>query len=1032
MPEILPLIGASVVVQGTTIGTITDFNGKYSINVPDGGTIVFSYTGYKPQTRVIKSGAAVNVALAEAFEELEEVVAIGYGTVKKSDLTGAVGSLSGDKLRASVSSGVDRALQGQLAGVTVNANSGQPGEDATIRVRGVGTITDANPIYVVDGLITDNIRFLSPSDIQSLEVLKDASAQAIYGSRGANGVILITTRKGTKGKGRITFDSYFGVQNRWNKLDVMKRDELVNMLATFEGTKDYLDANGLNAWVSQNRSNPFNNLWPAIKTTATPNGLDLMQIDTDWQDEVFVRNAPIQNYYLSLDGGSDNGTFLMSVNYFDQKGTLIASSYDRLTVRINSAYQVRKWLKVGENFSLASSSSYNIPNNSSVGMLYYALQMAPWDPVKYPEGTMSRGATSVDLSGRYSTPTLFPNAVNPYVLAYNEKPYNNSLDVVGNIYMEIKPITELTVRGSVSMKYWDGLRRNFTPEFRASYLPQNYNGVFAQMDRAVNMTYEGTATYNKRFAEKHDVSLMIGATAEDNNWYMVNASGRDYLNQINSEKNWYVSKTPGDEFRTGSDGVSKERMVSFLGRAMYTYADKYLLTASLRQDGSSRLPPGYYWDVFPSVSGAWRFSEEGFFEPLSDIFNSAKLRAGWGRIGNIGSIGLNSSQATVTTGEWFVGYPLGNPKYIYEGMSLLTVPLRCVWERTDQIGVGLDFSTLRNRMNVTVDWFHRQTNGMLMDVPAPGHVGYGATPVGNAGDVRNQGFELTIAYRNTINNDFSYNVSANASFIKNKLTALNGGNPIFDNIIMQNEGYPLNTIYVIEYAGVFKTQEEIDNYTWTDPVTGVTKKIQPDARPGDAKYIDKNNDGKIDDSDRYNAGNPFPSVTYGLNVGLAWKGFDFSFFLQGVGGVQVYNFLRQNLLEESGAEGILGSQMSNVYFPVQMDPNDPNSWANGLAGSNGSIPNPTNTGSPNNRALSSRFVENASYLRLKNIELGYTLPAKTTSAIGIDRLRIYVSVTNLLTFTNYTGYDPEVGVSGRDYGNYPQSRNFIFGLNMNF
>ena len=1038
------MAGVTVAVSGTANATMSDANGEYSIDAPSNGKLSFSFVGYVSQTININGRSVINVSLKEDVKELNDVVAIGYGTMRKSDLTGAIGSVSGDKLTATPVSGVDKALQGQLAGVTVNSNSGQPGSNATVRVRGIGTINSPDPWYVVDGLLTDNINFLSPNDIQSVEVLKDASAQAIYGSRGANGVILITTRKGEKGKSRISFDSYFGVQNRWKKLDVMQRDELANMLATFNGQKSYLDANGLNAWVNQYKISSTNTLYPQIVDATHPDGLDLMQIETDWQDAVFVKDAQIQNHYLTIDGGNDNGVYMVSANFFDQKGTLIGSSYKRLTLRLNTDYQMRKWLKVGENLSFSNSSTYNINGNSQfTGLLYSALSMAPWDPVQYSDGTWSVGRTSnrQDLSGRYSTPTLFANVSNPFYLAYNTKPYNNSIDIVGDIFMEVKPITDLTLRGDVSVKYWDGLNRNYTPVLNATYGAVNMNSVGAALQRTVNLTYEGRATYHKIFAEKHDLTVMAAATSEDKNWYIVSATGQNLKNTDPSY--WYVnSGTPGVynkgtamaplwvSYNSGGDGVSKERMVSFLGRVMYNYGDRYLLTASVREDGSSRLPPGHYWDLFPSVAAAWKISGEQFFVPLTNTFDLLKLRAGWGRIGNVNSIGLNQSEGNISgPGVWFVGYPLGSPNAMTEGATLETVPLGCVWERTDQIDIGLDMGVFKNRLTATIDVFNRKTSGMLMGVQPPAHVGYAMQAVGNAGDVQNQGIELSLTHQNTVK-DFTYSISANASFIKNKLTSLNNGTPQWNGVIMNNEGYPLNTIWVRQYAGVFQTQAEIDAYTWTDPTTGITQKIQPNAKPGDAKYVDRNNDGVIDDNDRYNAGNPFPSVTYGLNASLAWKGFDLSLFFQGVAGVQVYNYLRQNMLESDGSIGILGTQMRNVFYATQ---DAQGNWVNGIAGSDGSIPNPTNTaGSPDNKLASDRFVENASYLRLKNIELGYTFPLQATSIIGVNKFRIYVSATNLLTFTKYTGYDPEVGNSGQDWGNYPQSRNLIFGLNISF
>ncbi|MDR0546000.1 MAG: TonB-dependent receptor [Dysgonamonadaceae bacterium] len=1036
----LGLPGVSVVVQGTQVGTVTDVDGNFSISVPQGKSLTFSYIGYKAQTVAVKSNDVLNIALKVDAQMLDEVVAIGYGTMKKSDLTGAVGSINGEKLKIAPVSGVDKALQGRLAGVTVNANSGAPGEDATIRVRGVGTLNSSDPIYVVDGLITDNIRFLSTNDIASLEVLKDASAQAIYGSRGANGVILITTKKGSNGKSNINFESYMGTQNRWRKLDVMKRDELVNTLALFSGTKNYLDANGVQAWISAQKIDSKSTFYPKVKTDTDPDGFDFTTVDTDWQDEVFVKNAKIQNYYLSADGGNDKAAYMASVNYFDQEGTLIGSSYNRLTLRFNTSYKMRNWLKIGENLSLTSSERYGISGNSqTVGLLFAAMSMAPWDPVRYPEGTVSGGRKPRDLSGEYATPTLFPNVEHPYNIAYNTKPSNTNLDIAGDVYVEITPIEGLILRGDMSMKFWNGSTRNFTPIQISTYGGEDHTRVDASMGRTVQLTYEGTATYHKLFNQKHDVTVMLGATAENMDYYQVSASGLDLLNT--DPKNWYVNKTPSGPYSTttgqtawtrgGNDAVAKDRMSSFLGRVQYGFDNRYLLTASLRADGSSRLSRGYFWDIFPSAAGAWKISEEEFFTPLSDVFDFMKIRAGWGRIGNINSLSTGGAEQKITgPGEWMVGYPLGMSSAIVQGITLETVPPVLLWEKSDQIDMGIDFGLFNNKLFTTIDLFERNTRDMHMSIKTPGHIGYRFDPTGNAATVRNRGVELTLTHNNKIN-DLNYSVSANASYVKNKLTELNSGNATLDWIIMQDEGLPLNTIWVWEYDGVFQNQAEVDAHQWTNPQTGVKQPIQPNVKPGDARYIDRNNDGQITDLDRYNAGNPFPDFTYGLNGSLDWKGFDFQFFLQGIAGNKVYNHLRQTLLESSGTNGIISADMKNVFF-AEPDPANPGQYINAMPGSNGSIPNPTVTGNSENSKVSSRFVEDASYIRLKDVQLGYTLPKKITSIVGIERLRFYVSASNLLTFTKYKGFDPEVGSGGHDWGNYPQSRTLIFGLNMNF
>jgi TonB-linked SusC/RagA family outer membrane protein len=1044
----LPLPGVTVSVQGLLQGTITDLDGKFSLDVPKGKSVVLSYIGYKTQTVIIRGNDVLNIAMEVDSHLLDEVVAIGYGTMKKSDLTGAIGSVSGEKLRAAPVARVDQALQGRIAGVTVNSNSGQPGADAAIRIRGVGTLNDSDPIYVVDGLITDNIRFLSTSDIASLEVLKDASAQAIYGSRGANGVILITTKKGdATGKTNLTFESYFGIQNRWKKLDVMRRDEFTATRARFDNTTKELDENGLNEWIRSNYTPNTDTYYPRILSETTdPNGMDYTLIDTDWQDEVFVKNATMQNYYFSADGGNDKSNYMASVNYFDQNGTLIGSYYKRLTLRVNTSFKVRDWLRIGENLSFSNSHDRNIQGNGNTALIASALSMAPWDPVTYPEGTYANYgrrqtvADAKDLSGQYAVPSLFRNVMHPYNQVYNSKPDNNNDDWVGDIYVEILPVKGLILRGDVSMKLWNGMERTFTPTLDVIYNSIMRNGVSASMMRSQQLTYEGTATYNTIINRKHDITLMLGATAEENNYYRVNASGSELVNT--DEKNWYVGKTPDavlyDEAtknyystRSGSDEVDKGRMMSYLGRLQYSFDNKYLLTSSIRIDGSSYLTSGNYWDVFPSVAGAWKISEEGFFEPLKEKIDFMKVRAGWGQIGNVNSLVMNSADANVETGTaWMVGNPFGTPNYAAYGMSSTGIPPKIVWERTEQLDLGVDISLLRSLLYCNIDFFRRDTRDMHMGIIPPGHIGYRFPPQGNAATVRNQGIEFSLEHKYKIG-DFSYSVAGNFSFIKNKLTALNDGEVLWDGIIMNNEGYALNTIYTLVYDGVFQNQEEIDAHAWTNSETGQIQLIQPEVKPGDARYLDLNNDGQITDLDRTNAGNPFPTTTYGFNASFNYKGFDFQVFFQGIGGNEVYNYLNQNKLEGDGTASVLSASMKNVFLPGA-DPADPARIINLLPGSNGSIPNPTPTGNTHNKDASSRFVEDASYLRLKNLQLGYTIPKMLTSKIGIERLRFYVGGSNLLTFTKYKGFDPEVGNNGRDWGNFPQARTLLFGINMNF
>ncbi len=1049
-----PLPGVTITLKGDkSTGTVSDLNGKFTLNVPDGRSLAFTYVGYKEQLKVIKGNLILNIRLEPDAKMLDEVVAIGYGTMKKSDLTGAVGSISGKDLRMAPVARVDQALQGRMAGVTVNANSGQPGADAIIRIRGVGTTGNSSPIYVVDGIVTDNINFLSTSDIASLEVLKDASTAAIYGSRGANGVILITTKKGDKsGKTNITFESYLGTQNRWKKLDVMGRDQFASTVALLGNTKAEYDAVGLNEWIRSNYTPNNDTRYPRIieyntDGTVKRAGINYNLYDTDWQDEVFVKDALMQNYYVSADGGTEKSNFLMSFNSFDQKGTLIGSYYKRMTIRLNTSFEIKKWLRIGENLSFTNSKSYNVQGNGPTALVSSALSMAPWDPLKYDAGSLSgyrssRPQDQTDLGGRYSTPSLFRNVMHPYNQVFNSKPNNNSEDWVGDIYMEIKPIKGLVVRGDVNMKLWNGMSRTYTPVLDVIYNAITKNSVSASMSRTQQLTYEGTATYNTKFLDRHEITAMVGSSMEEINYYTVNASG-DYL-QNDIETNWYVNQTKNTVIidpvtgvatptRSGGDGVSKGRMASYFGRLSYIFDNKYLLTGNFRYDGSSKLSGGHFWRAFPSIAGAWKISEEKFFEPMKNTIDFLKLRVGWGLLGNERTLGENGAVPLAwNTATYMVGYPTGTPSSLVNGtgLSVGNIPQIIEWETTNQTDIGIDFG-LFGKISGNLDLFRRLTEGMQMTVIAPAHVGFRYPVTANAATVRNQGIELSLDYHDKLG-ALNYSFGGNLSLTDNVLTAANGGQPIWDGFILSDQGYALKTIYVLKYQGVFQSQDEINAYNWTDPATGVTKPIQ-DVRPGDARYADLNHDGKITTSDRYAAGNAFPPLTYGFNASANFKGFDLQLFFQGVAGNEVYNQLRQGKLEFDGSSGVLSTDMSNVFYAVHQDPNDQTSpWINGMSGSNGSIPNPTKIGSTDNALPSSRFVEDASYLRLKNLQLGYTLPEELTKKVSINKVRFYISGSNLLTFTKYTGYDPEVGSDGRDYGNFPQARTLLVGLNMNF
>lgn len=1020
-----PVIGANVVLKGTTNGTITDFDGNFEIEAKAGDVLVFSYLGYKTQeVKITNTSAPVKVTLASDNVMLDEVVAIGYGAMKKSDLTGAVTSVKAEELTKAPVSGLDQALQGRAAGVTVTTNSGQPGEAATIRIRGIGSAIGGNdPLYVVDGVITSDISFLAPNDIQSMEILKDASATAIYGSRGANGVILVTTRSGSQGgvKPNITFDAYWGFQNRWKKLDLLGSKDMALTKLRIDAMK-----NGASQ-LADYRNDGFAEWMKAYnlgESTYYPTNFDYASQETDWQDEVFKKNAFMHNYNLSVDGGSDKGHYALSANYFGQEGTIIGSNYQRFTLRLNSDYSIRKWLTVGEHLSFMASSGRNAMNNSSsagASVISAALAMAPWDPTYYPEG--STNVDGDDISGHYAASSNFKNVTNPFLMVYNTEPSSKNERAVGDIYLEIKPVDGLTIRPSFSVDYTLNRTRNFTyPNTYTSYNFSDKNYISSSMARYCSLQEETTATYAKKIG-KHNFSIMAGQTWQEYNTYSIGGSGAQILNPI--ESNWYLSNATEDRTYS-SDGVSRIRRISFLGRVFYSYGDRYMITANFRADASSRFSKNP-WGYFPSVALAWRMSEERWLKDVEWLDN-LKLRAGFGQVGNDGIPSGSFVQTMFSSADVFVSYPLGVSQTVQNGAAVLTlVNTDGKWETNEQWDAGVDFAFWNGKLSGTVDYFLRDTKDALLYVNAPAHVGNMYSLVKNVGNIRNQGVEISLNHENQAGK-VHYNVGGNISYIHNELTALNGGSPLWGDRTKTDVGMALNSFWGYEYEGIYQSDEEALShlYSYTKETIGV--------HAGDAKYKDVNNDGKIDANDQVCIGNPFPKLTYGLNLGAEFYGVDVQLFFQGVWGNKIYNALRLRT-EGAGDDCTLASYMADEVWIGYSDLVRKSMLTKGIDWTemenrqDATIPNPL--GSPMNKENSSRFIEDGSYFRLKNIQIGYTLPKKVTEKFLCSRLRFYVTASNLFTVTKYSGYDPEVG-SGVDYGNYPQSRTFTFGLNANF
>ena len=1031
-----PVIGANVMVKGTTLGTITDFDGNFSIQANAGDVLQVSFMGYKPFEVKVSNAGPIRVTLVPDNVQLQEVVAIGYGTMKKSDLTGAVTSVSADQLLKAPVAGIDQALQGRAAGVTVTTGSGQPGEAATIRIRGIGSAIGGNdPLYVVDGVITGDIKWLSPSDIKSMEILKDASATAIYGSRGANGVILIETKSGGDGKINITFDAYWGFQNRWKKMDVLKSKDFaeteLRITAMRNGAEEiaYYQQNGFRPWLNMYK---LGNSDIMKISEYYPINFDYTNQETDWQDEVFHKNAFMHNYNLSFDGGNDKGHYAFSASYFGQEGTIIGSNYDRFTLRLNTDYKIREWLKIGEHFSLMASGGRNAMNNSSsagASVISAALAMAPWDPVYYPKGSVNKNGE--DISDHYSAGSNFKNVTNPYQMVYNYEPNKKNERFIGDLYFEITPVKGLTIRPSISADYGLERERNFGwPNIYTSYNASTLNSISSRMERQLTLLEETTVTYAREIG-KHNFSVMAGQTWSEWNRYEMGGSGAGILNPIPG--NWYLNRATQKQ-TISSDDVQRVRRLSFLGRVFYNYDSRYMITANFRADASSKFTRNP-WGFFPSVALAWRLSEEPFMRELElDWLDNIKIRAGWGQVGNDG-IESNSFQMSMFSAEnVFVSYPFGpnqdaDPAVATDGAAMLTlVDESGKWETNEQWDAGIDFSFWNGKLAGTIDYFRRDTKDALLYVNAPAHVGNRGSLVKNVGNIRNEGVEITLSHDNKVG-PVHYNISANVSYLHNELTKVNGGSPLwsYGTLCKTYEGMALNSFWGYEYEGIYQTdQEALDQLTQYDASTiGV--------HAGDARYKDQNGDGKIDESDKKVIGNPFPKVSYGITLGADFYGVDVQLFFQGVAGNSLYNYQRQ-YLEGSGSSYALASYMKDEvwvgYTPAvqsAMIAAGVNPYE--LENRNGTIPNPL--GSPTNTENSTRFLEDGSYFRLKNLQIGYTFPQKWTQKFRCSRLRIYATGTNLFTVTKYKGYDPEVG-NGVDYGNYPQSRTFTFGLNVTF
>jgi TonB-linked SusC/RagA family outer membrane protein len=998
-----PLPGVSISVRGTAQGVLTDVNGAFTLDVPANSTLVFSFVGMKSQEVLITSATTLNILLEPDVELMDEVIVVGYGTQKKSVVTGAISSVKAADLQNMPTPRIEDALKGRTSGVTIASSSGVPGAASTVNVRGITSINSANPLYVVDGVpVVGGIDYLNQGDIESIEVLKDAASAAIYGTQAAAGVILITTKKGQDGVLQVNYNGYVGTQAPARKLDLLNATEY----ATIRNE----------ALIAAGKPILFSN----------PQALGA---GTDWQDVIFNNNALIQNHEMSVSGGSSKSTYYASVSYFDQEGIVASdiSRYKRLTVRLNSAHKVTNWLNFGNNVSYSHIKSQQgfSENDYFGGVLASAINLDPVTPVTLTELNPSVEPYSSHLTTIVRDENGFPYAISSYVgqemtnpAAYiktQEGNYGWSDNIVGNLYIEIMPIKGLQFRSSIGTKlaFWGD--QSFSPLYFLSNTNSNLNqnSFNRSFNRGFNWTFTNTVLYT-RSIESNNFTVLLGTEAKDlSDVYGSGSSlkGIPVTSFWDASMNYSVPAT-----QTTGWGYENQpyRLSSIFARLNWDYKSRYMLTAILRRDGSSHFGSNNVYGYFPSISVGWVVSQENFWK-ANDYVNYLKVRAGYGVNGNDNLSPFLYTSTIASIG----GYTLGNDQ-IYTGYGP-AAPANpdLKWEQTSQINLGFDAKLFRN-ISATIELFQKNTNGMLMQIVIPQYVGASSNPWGNIASMWGRGLEIELGYNNKFG-DLLLNVKGNGSFTKNEITDI-GSNEYLTNATMQSSayevsrkvvGHPINEFYGFKYLGVFQTQGEIDSY-----LNEEGDKIQPHAKPGDYKWLDVDGNGTINSEDRTWLGNPNPSFTYGFTLNLAYKGFDFVAFGQGVSGNKIFNQLRRL--------DIPGSNYMNSALGRWTGPGTSNTFARIVDG------DPSN-----NFSVPSQFyLQDGSYFRLKTVQIGYNLPGSLLRKANFAKARIYVSANNLFTLTKYEGFDPEIGggqwIYGIDRGVYPQARSFMAGIDFTF
>lgn len=971
-----PIIGANIRIKGTTTGTITDIDGNFSIEAEPQSVIEVSYIGYLTQETVINNQKSIRFLLKEDTKTLDEVVVIGYGVQKKADLTGSVANINTEKLNTQSNANIGQALQGKIAGVDIVSQGGAPGSGTRIMVRGIGTLNNASPLYIVDGMYMNSIDHINPNDIASIDVLKDASSAAIYGSRAANGVIIVTTKEGSNTEGKPIIDLS------------------VNLgISTASKFLDMLDAKGWAEVTTIARQ--------AIGKPALDMATDLAnKPDNDWQDIMF-RPALMQNYNLAVKGGGKYSTYYTGLDYFNQDGIVKGTNYQRYNIQSKNDYK-RGIFSAGTNLIISFSHDKPLHQELRGGMIGTILQSVP--TLEKYDDTREGG-----YGGTYGDVVNIPH---PLAIIDDNimDRYNENVKIFANLYAQIELFKGLKYKLNLTPDFSFERYKNYLNKYDFGLATNSITQLTERQRRRRNILVENLLTFDRTFGE-HKISALAGYTYQDSRFRHIQAYGEGLpqgLEEIDA----------ATTNRSNEGNSWRSVLTSILGRVFYSYQNKYLFTATIRRDGSSKFGKNNRYGYFPSFSLGWNVAEEKFMENVHWL-DQLKLRGGYGVLGNQ-EIDNYQYSSTITTG---INYPDGNGGLLQGAFPKNFANPDIKWEETAMTNVGIDFMAFNNRLSLTADYYVKNTKDILLTVPIPISSGGANDPIRNAGKIRNNGFEFNLGWMDQPNPDISYGINLIGSFNKNKVIAMGSesgsikGGSTNQNITTSETkaGYPIGGYWLISTAGYFNSQEEVDAYAKDG------KKIQPAAEPGDIKFVDANNDGVINDDDRVFQGSPFPDFTFALNGNMRYKNFDLSIGLQGVLGNKIYNATRQTLEDVTKGSNFLASCL-DYWTPENKNASHPRlTWDD---------PN------RNTRAESDRYLENGSYLRLRSVQLGYTFP-QTWFKGAIQHARVYINAENLFTITSYSGYSPDVNADNANYRGfdnfiYPTNRTFMLGLNVTF